>query len=1442
MESAGRGGFYDKPDLQNQLNSLNDYLNPGKEKGPGQRRLAQQKITQAVDALKSAVPTLDPIQRARVYKAARQLEATERPWWGLLLDWGWKKEGPPLYSQARSLANELLSKSWTPESGKTGPSLIDRIITIKKSGSAADQGDIQCLRTFTSALAEQHPIPQDHPWTSFLFALEERNLCEVALRWGIDGGDPENNDYCLNSFINRDFMSTVAHHDADCKILEELLPNLTPPQLIQVVSIIVSKGLAATLAKYGKLDLLKKLTTTVLSSRSQEPSKWINGLARIDQRTKFFRVLEKTSPDYSPHAAAFLATTLLIPSDLSRIDTDMQSAADNDCTDALIIIAKTLPVPCTTSRVMNETLSNAAKAGNWSAVLKLTKPDLLPITPQVLFEAANNADSTVVMELIRRSTKEVLLGAYQGSDGRSYGILHTLAKPAVGLTPPRSEEQQNAIHNAILGKIGPAPEAALPLLIAATDDRWAFELEAVKNGIKPLTADLYLQALDSAAPAILLEFTVLVSKELLLTARTREPNTAPTTPFEQIMTGDYDNDSRRQFSPEQRSALISTALQIVGGIQSQPVRDFWNSAKMPARHIIEELTKAGVEHIDSFRDDKGCTLLMRAASRNDLAMIETLLEADADPETRDKQGRTPLMHAAGAGAVDVVDALLEAADPTATDATGKTALHLARDNKQYATMKLLLPYATREEQLSTPDENGNCPAHRAALIGHSAFFDTLPTVGDLWTELHRKNAKGETTWELLLRSPEHLTPIASLAKTKFRPAQLRMLCQIADARGNNLLHFYAANCGDYNDALVPLITDSTAHKELLDALALQRNKAGRTPFAEALANKQFPAVEMLLRESMIFDGLTEWLEDNIQHFPNGNPTPEGRLLLGSYLGNLVNQYPHKLIEIFQVPQLMGDTALSKTLLDSIPSSAIDALLQNQKALQGSLERQPALTRILLLKKDAQGATALARAAAAGRAQQPLTVLASTNEKLLTELLLAPDAFGQTLLHQEALANRPALFKTLREDAPDLLHTVLRTQNKAGQTVHQVANPQAELEILTGEVTYLMQEQSQLGTLLGNSPSAPVLNPDLAVLRRQRPALINNIEVSRRALRQQHSELRLQNRPVPFLLATTEEIERASMTPKHLTEGLAQKTIPAADSNLNILKLNTYLDTIGNQLPATINDDGVLRDKSEVIKRFKEKITGFAQATTAVTDHYNNALSPLFKKQICNVLRHLVATFEAREKNIASEANPTEQSRLREAFNDELKNVLVDHLGVAFFHCLDRSATECEDLYYSVVAPASAEAKLAAVQLRNLVLNKLLDRRRGLLDMAVARSPADKHPAVTHRLYRTKFAKEFGLGSNEMSAENSHYAGFAVKNQEDRIRAEFNAEYTPTKNAEYLAEVITDPKDKDLRSNLVAQWFKDNFDPLDQTQLLLQDGKWNPKAIAVMLHHLNIENL
>ncbi len=104
-------------------------------------------------------------------------------------------------------------------------------------------------------------------------------------------------------------------------------------------------------------------------------------------------------------------------------------------------------------------------------------------------------------------------------------------------------------------------------------------------------------------------------------------------------------------------------------------------------------------------------------------IVELLIAAHADTNTRDDQGRTPLMTLVGGGQKAMVPLLLDhGANVNAADDAGATALHRAAQNGSPELVALLLAH---KADVNAKDKAGTAPLHLAALNGNSAAIKAL---------------------------------------------------------------------------------------------------------------------------------------------------------------------------------------------------------------------------------------------------------------------------------------------------------------------------------------------------------------------------------------------------------------------------------------------------------------------------------------------------------------------------------------------------------------------------------------------------------------------------------------------------------------------------------------------------------------------------------------------
>lgn len=153
---------------------------------------------------------------------------------------------------------------------------------------------------------------------------------------------------------------------------------------------------------------------------------------------------------------------------------------------------------------------------------------------------------------------------------------------------------------------------------------------------------------------------------------------------------------------------------------------FLVSCDTPEKRALRELTRAGIEPSGQ--------ALLDAVTREDTALIDTLLEANVYREQKDGQGRTPLRVAVDGGANETVTRLLARgvnADVAAKD--GLTPLGVAAERENLAMVRKLLEAGAR------PDANTRDGEKVTPWAIHSGRFELAGELIRAGTDPHQKD-------------------------------------------------------------------------------------------------------------------------------------------------------------------------------------------------------------------------------------------------------------------------------------------------------------------------------------------------------------------------------------------------------------------------------------------------------------------------------------------------------------------------------------------------------------------------------------------------------------------------------------------------------------------------------------------------------------------------------
>lgn len=697
--------------------------------------------------------------------------------------------------------------------------------------------------------------------------------------------------------------------------------------------------------------------------------------------------------------------------------------------------------------------------------------------------------------------------------------------------------------------------------------------------------------------------------------------------------------------------------------------------------------------------------------------------------------------------------------------------------------------------------------------------------------LLRRNAFGTSIYHNAMATG-NLELLSLLQKTYPQLFHLHMQELASGIKGDLCTPVGSAISMEQNEAAIAIVPELAA---CVNALKSFPSPQSIDPIAEAFLNaidqKPDQLLEILTRLSYLgVPSLTKQVLWSI----------ESRILAllddEQALRKMASQFPH-LLQIFEI------TRLSQS---GLVSYIYEEFWKKDSLLFKVLQETPSPEQLALLQhKDGENNNLLHLAAQSNNVsalrifpvQELLSALSYRNDVGETPLALAAKA-----RHWEFILEIFTILGTGPE-AGNNLESLKKITDREGRTVFDLVTAMGEIpqgllprtdQIVLSWQETLAQQISQLNSLeelLGEEVTVFPETSDFLVLTKQIAESSSKIA----AIRQEVWDRRATHSPL-FLLPNQEELSRATLTRFSFESGVASLTIPRADPAIDITQLLRYLDQIEGSLPANIKDEGRIRPREEVLTRLRKQLTAFAQ-NGKVQDELNNLLSENFQDQVANVLRHLVASLNKKEAAIAA-APEEERPALQESLNHDLKEILWERLGPDLFHCHDRLATDCEDLYYEYVAVADLQTHAESKQLSSKILRKLLQFRRNLFHASVSHIKEDRHVAATHRYYRALLGKEFGIGSTEMSQENAQYAGHRLMGQEGRIREEMREALAPEKVAAYIAGVIGDPNDKEITPLLVTEWIQNNY-PDYVADFFLPNGSWNPMAIAILLQDLNI---
>ena len=163
------------------------------------------------------------------------------------------------------------------------------------------------------------------------------------------------------------------------------------------------------------------------------------------------------------------------------------------------------------------------------------------------------------------------------------------------------------------------------------------------------------------------------------------------------------------------------------------------------------LPEVDVNHCDSQNE----TALHYAAKKGHAEVVQVLIDAGADIDTRNNDGHSPLHCASTSGALEVVKVLVEAgARANVTDDDGRTCLFLAASKGRTETVRYLV--GLPEVDVNHCNRFNDTALHCAVKGDYRWYADVVQVLIDAGADIDAKNEDGHSPLHLAVREPSKL--------------------------------------------------------------------------------------------------------------------------------------------------------------------------------------------------------------------------------------------------------------------------------------------------------------------------------------------------------------------------------------------------------------------------------------------------------------------------------------------------------------------------------------------------------------------------------------------------------------------------------------------------------------------------------------------------------------
>ncbi|NGX42144.1 MAG: hypothetical protein K940chlam7_00421 [Chlamydiae bacterium] len=329
---------------------------------------------------------------------------------------------------------------------------------------------------------------------------------------------------------------------------------------------------------------------------------------------------------------------------------------------------------------------------------------------------------------------------------------------------------------------------------------------------------------------------------------------------------------------------------------------------------------------------------------------------------------------------------------------------------------------------------------------------------------------------------------------------------------------------------------------------------------------------------------------------------------------------------------------------------------------------------------------------------------------------------------------------------------------------------------------------------------------------------------------------------PLKLPTKHQLERV-----HLNWNMPSpqaSSIPEAPEHVNLLEIKTLYESIENKIPLFIDDD--TDDDGKVIRKipkevFKKQIFSIVDSLAGeflIKDSYYRPMPAELQVKVCNLLKHFVLWVENEKEKIRKKVDPIQEKKLQEELDTVLIQIFTWQLGLAFFHCNDRIATELTQIYEERII-GMYQNQNPYEQIRTRVL---MERRQFLKQTIIASLDPSCDMASSLRYFTSIFEPLLGLTHDSLSlaAGNSFYDRYvdimAIMKITEKVE-KYIKKY-PMELIREITTTINDPDKKDplFAYGVLAPLFEERYEgKCVESQLV--DGEtshWKKEATAQLL--------